>query len=223
MSFQYSPITYLYGAERDLAIRSLKQYFVSFTGAYFERLADTANPNRITEKDIVAVSMLGVQIPAEAAVWVLGEGADRISELLTDIPYTSDDDTICDQTVSLGRGSASYELYYLLRELRDVGRTKATKLMAAKRPALIPVYDSVVGSALGIGPDDDDWARWRAVLADENVRSEVRHVRDEVPAASGLSLLRTMDIVVWMRERGWSTVDGADLPPSPVTTRAGQA
>lgn len=55
---------FLEGHNRRVAINSLQQYFAGFTGSRFDRLADHEHPNEITTNEIVAVSTLGVDIPA---------------------------------------------------------------------------------------------------------------------------------------------------------------
>ncbi len=71
--FRVDPLVYVAGEERDRALRSLRAYSSGFSGRFFERLADP-DPYRITASDIVAVSMLAVEVPAETAAWLLGEG-----------------------------------------------------------------------------------------------------------------------------------------------------
>src|SRR3954451_19779328 len=58
-----------------------------FTGRWFHELADRAHPDEITAADIVAVSTLGVTVPAGVAVWLLSDnGRASVAQLLADIP-----------------------------------------------------------------------------------------------------------------------------------------
>ena len=66
-TFPRDPLDYIRGSERDRAVGSLTRYFDGFTGAHFERLADDANPDCITADDLVAVTMLGVNVPAHTS------------------------------------------------------------------------------------------------------------------------------------------------------------
>ncbi|HLK60790.1 MAG TPA: DUF6308 family protein [Chthonomonadaceae bacterium] len=57
------------------------------TGSKFELVADNREPYKFTAQDIVAVSMLGVNIPAPVSLWLLyGEGSRETSELLRQVP-----------------------------------------------------------------------------------------------------------------------------------------
>jgi hypothetical protein len=76
----------LFEEDAKTARKDLKRYMEGFTGSHFEALADTEEPNRITERDILAVSMLSVDVPAATTIWLLGEGAARVSALLTKVP-----------------------------------------------------------------------------------------------------------------------------------------
>src|SRR5689334_7005081 len=89
--FSVDPMQYL---DED-ASRLVGTYFraeggVQFTGRMFERLAGGGDhPSRcdvFDATDLVAVTMLSVSVPAEAAIWILGDGADQLSALLRDIP-----------------------------------------------------------------------------------------------------------------------------------------
>lgn len=77
-----------------------------------------------------------------------------------------------------------------------MGRTKISKLIAAKRPRLAPVLDSVVCDALG--PVKDRWEAFAHVLCDETRRTKIERA---VPAGWEISLLRVIDVVVWMAHR----------------------
>lgn len=216
MSFTFprDPLWYIRGNERRQAIESLRRYLTDFTGAHFERLADHGELDRFTANDLVAVAMLGVDLPALAALHLLEDDAHSISGLLAQLPQSHD---ALWATDALAPDKPAWTLYYRLLDEDGLGRTRASKLLAAKRPHLIPIYDSVVGDALGIGDNNDDWAAWRAVLAEPSTRGEVAEVRDAVAAAAHLSLLRTLDIVIWMRHKGWAQI-GRDLNPIDPTT-----
>ena len=97
-----------------------------------------------------------------------------------------------------------------LDPLPGIGWVTANKLIARKRPRLVPVYDSVVRDALQPGPDQF-WARLRSCLAEhDDVRAELDRIRER--SAADLSHLRVLDIVVWMRAFGHSQTQEADAP-----------
>jgi hypothetical protein len=86
-----------------------------------------------------------------------------------------------------------------------MGRTKTSKLLATKRPQLFPVYDKVVAKATGIGQSDDFWSTWREWFSKggESIQQELIGLRADAGVDPGMSLLRVLDVVIWMREKGW--------------------
>lgn len=185
------------------AVELLTTYFGSpYTGAAFEDLGRPWNTPEtldvIDATDIVAVSTLSVDVPARAAIAILGELAPQISALLRDIPAERDlvdaDDDLIDA------GSATVRLWNLLRELPGMGPTKTSKLIARKRPRLVPIYDSVVKKELGLEDARGFWQAMRAaLLADERA---LAHRAADLRAAANLSELvtdlRVVDVVIWM-------------------------
>jgi hypothetical protein len=206
--FVRDPLT-LFEEDAKTARKDLKKYMEGFTGSRFDTLADAEQPNRITERDILAVSMLGVNVPAATTIWLLGDGAARASELLTKIPNVP----IWSDEADLESGtSCAGQLWTLVRHTNwrgaglktGMGRTKTSKLLAAKRPALIPVWDSVTMKYFFGTREVNDWMAWQQRLRGpegQRLRDAVEKVRDDVPAAAHLSVLRTIDIVGWMRAR----------------------
>ena len=98
----------------------------------------------------------------------------------------------------------------LMNELQSIpyiASTRASKLVAAKRPDLVPIWDREVSRALGAPrkmPWVEYWAAWRQALDTELV-AKTR----QIAAATShpcLSPLRVMDIVVWMDKKGWESL-----------------
>jgi hypothetical protein len=177
------------------AQRNLEKYLQAFSGRHFETTTDS-DPDRITANDLVAITMLGVQVPGETAWWILTEGADEISRLLVDIGPASL--AIWSDDADLSRESNAWALSDLLTQRQGIGRTIASKLLAAKRPHLFPIYDTVIGAALGIG-DANYWELWQDLLRqDAELRSVVASLQRSVAGAEHLSILRVLDITVWM-------------------------
>lgn len=183
-----------------------------YTGAYFESFqADQNLTNVITPADLLAVQHLAVTVPARAALGILGEDAAKISELLAAIPADYELGAIPDKErfdELLGKSSAAHQLWDLLRRNDPakpswgIGPTIASKIMARKRPHLIPIEDSVVDQVISRGRQNS-WALWwEALTLDDNLAEYAASVRDHV-GHSELSTLRTLDIVLWK----WGTTD----------------
>lgn len=195
-----------------------------FTGAWFETLADTDNPNRFTERDFAAVMMLSVTIPWPVRKWLLGpEGADAVSSLLQDINPGCH---IADDVDHLARGTAAWELWYLLTTAAGMGPTRTSKLIAVKRPHIVPIHDSYVERALHM-PIKGSWAKWRTFMREgRDVFGQLRAVADQAGGAH-LSDLRVIDIAVWMSEHDKHlqagekpSTSGKSLTPDPAQVRA---
>lgn len=175
-----------------------------FTGSRFEAIAQlNSDPNSIGPADLVAITTLSVDIKGDAAVRILETDSARISELLAQIPA---DLKIVDADEGLlVEGSAASQLWRVLRDGRDgIGRTKTSKLMAAKRPRLIPIWDSFVEQATGLDTSDN-WRQFQSVLLADG-RSiwkwlgDIRNDVDDLPAE--VSELRILDVLLWMSVHG---------------------
>ncbi len=193
------------GEERENALSSLRAYLHpgAFTGAWFDRIPNN-DPYAITAEDVVAVSMLSVDIPPRLSAWLLGDGAPHVRSLLEQIPLAEE---IADSNLLLDESGPAWRLWAELRQFSGVGRTKTSKLMARKRPRLIPIYDSVVAEALGIKTSNNTWKLWTSFMRDIGI-SEFRDDADQVGAAH-LSDLRIIDIVIWMRRHGATYISQA--------------
>ena len=202
-----SPLPWFLGDRRAEAVRSLCEYMDSYTGRFFEQFAGQSDPNRFEPSDLVAVSCLAVNVPPAASAWLLlGEGRQQTGDLLKSIGQHGS--TL--QEEELAGNPSALELWRLLLLHRDVGPTTASKLMAAKRPHLVPIYDSYVAAALlpeAIGPRWEWWAPWQALLRGPEADDLCAAVEDVRRAAADggapveqLSILRIIDIVIWHAE-----------------------
>ena len=204
------------------AERHIREYFQManngrpvFTGSRFETFGGggAVAPDRITADDLTAVSMLSVHVPAQAAAGITGRFADDISELLARLPSNTDLHELSENEFEGLMGSnesPGAQLWDLLRQNGSsagrwgVGETTASKIMARKRPRLIPIYDSVVRKAVHLRHSGEYWQTWRGALTGPEGVDLVASLR-RVRAATGqhhLSLLRVLDIVLWQDNRG---------------------
>jgi hypothetical protein len=187
----------------------------TFTGARFDSLARGGHradaADTLTYDDIVAVSLLGVDIPARASLRFLGPDARRVASLLRGLPRLQ---RLADVDVDALHepDHPAMQLSTLLRSEPGIGSTKASKLMARKRPHLIPVYDSEVGAALG--PVEGHWRRVHEIVTEHG--AALAEIRKAAGVSSAVSLLRVLDVAVWMRQAGAAEVragTGVDLLP----------
>lgn len=176
----------------------------AFSGAWFETLGgrgdDPAVANRFTAADLVAVSTLSVRISGWAAIKLLDDKPDQFSPLLRSIPTNLPLHEATDGDIQ-----AVYAAHDALNGIRGIGHVTRSKLLARKRPHLVPIRDQhvlrdLVGSAYAPFTEP-----LRDVLAgDKEVRNRLEELRQDRP---GLSLLRILDIIVWMRTHGAASVE----------------
>ncbi|MGW4982195.1 DUF6308 family protein [Streptomyces mirabilis] len=161
----------------DQAASNLQHYFgagllheaAPFTGSRFEHLAGggdrPAVANTVTADDLIAVQTLSVRIPAQAALDLLeGDLAVRVSKLLSRVPL--DIHMVEAEAADLADGSPAHTAWHLLRDQPGIGWVTAGKLLARKRPRLLPVYDQVVRCVLG--RPKSLWLDLRAALRVDN-------------------------------------------------------
>jgi hypothetical protein len=98
-------------------------------------------------------------------------------------------------------------LWQIISDLQDgagfAGKyVTASKLLHDKRPRLIPIYDrGGIGEALDVSHRDIWEAMWCA-LRDPGIREPLVELQANVDDAADLSLLRVLDIVLWMSVKG---------------------
>jgi hypothetical protein len=82
-----------------------------------------------------------------------------------------------------------------------VGWVMAGKLLARKRPSLIPVYDEIVRCAFGW--PENIWTALQDALRqdDGSFRTVLEDLKKQAGVPQQVSLLRTLDVAIWMRHR----------------------
>jgi hypothetical protein len=211
------PIRWVEGDNRQVAAAALAKYTTTDPGRFFDDFAAISDPHRIEWSDLAAVSALSVPIPAEVADWLMfGDGAEQTGRLLEEIAGGSTTITLAEH--NLEKDDAANALYALLKR-PGMGSTRRMKLMAAKRPHLVPIYDEWVSRALlppGTGSNWRWWGPWHQALQGEpgqRLIDAVEAVRRDALALGAnverLSVLRVLDIVIWQDQR-----DALDDPES---------
>lgn len=185
--------------------RHLKRYFGGgtdkFTGRWFEEFAALGDPNRFEASDVLAVEALSVKVLPEAASVLLLTEAEQFNSLLRQIPRDQNLWEVGRLTVM--EHCPATELHGLLRrKLPDVDWVTAGKLMAAKRPKLIPILDSKVQELIR-PPDGLFWVTLYDELADESRRAAISNACRSAPPH--VSLLRRIDVALWMAATQSST------------------
>ena len=169
----------------------------AFAGTTFLDLPEE-DPNAIESSDLLAVTLMGETYPAAAVRTLLRMEPWRsaVTSLLVEIPKNLEIWSISDSDLHDEDG-APVKLWRLLDQLYGVGPTKTSKLMARKRPGLIPIYDRWIGEK--VASRDDYWHVFHRFLSDASNRDAVNKVRPTAPGPRDLPGLRILDTAVWMR------------------------
>lgn len=211
----------------------LFNYFASDTQTYlgrmFEPLAAMAPRDRFDAYDLAALWSLSVTINREGRDQLLHTRANELNALLRKcweiIERDPTQQTLqtCDIDRLIAKGSPFVALWQQLLRVDDVGKTKASKLMAAKFPGLIPIWDGQVSTLLGGMKEGAIWRPMHDLLTggditvadlladlpteglDEGQQAALREALQQV------SVLRRLDVVLWMKAQGKS--EAAEVAP----------
>ena len=157
--------------------------------------------------------MLSVNVPAQAAVRLLGRDSAVVNGLLSQIP--ADLDIVDAPPLMLSGDSPAGQLWDVLRKGRDgLGPTTTSKLLAAKRPRLLPIWDSFVEQTTGLSTIGY-WSKFQYVLNDDHrlVWDWLGELRSCAPNVSNsISELRILDVLLWMSVEGRSRNVSAEAP-----------
>ena len=196
------------------ALRLLRSYYghpiagpASRSGASFDTWDSTGTRDRdrdvFTADDLVAVSLLSVDVPGLAARRLLVEEKDRYNAMLAAVGSDRDLATV----EHLADDGPEWALDQALLELPGVGPTTASKLYARKRPRLRPIYDTVVAEVLGTVKHHWEPLRQALQPANGDLHERLLRLRDQAGLPEAVSALRVLDVVVWMEGKHAQQVD----------------
>lgn len=188
----------------EAALRLLRRYYApdgkgtAAVGAWWDgwdpsgRRAQDAD--RFTSDDLVSLALLSERVPGPAAQELLVTKADWFAGLLADVAPDRDLGEQSEKVDPVGAGS---RLYAAVKTLPYVKTTRASKLLARKRPRLFPIRDGVVEQVLGLGTEF--WEPLRVALRADNCALDRRLAR--LHAEAGLppevTRLRVLDVLAW--------------------------
>lgn len=186
--------------------RRFGSYFEKNSGRLFDELVLTSDRMRFEPTDLVAIGMLSVSLHPEGVKTLLldRDFSAHCSRLLREIPT---DLALADCSADvISPGSAANELWRLLRTLKgaQTGVTVISKLMAAKRPLLFPVWDARVDLIIK-RPGGRIWEPMHTLVSDSHTLERLQRLTAAAPAHVGL--LRRIDVALWRH---------AQLKPTPL-------
>jgi hypothetical protein len=170
---------------------------LEFVAAYPGYDSQDAAANSFDERDLRLANRGGARISAAEQAAIL-ERRGRIERALRGIGR---DGSLMDAGIPW---AALTRLFDGFADLRGVGFSKMTKALHRKRPALIPILDSVVQDYLRIEEPPDSFAEHAVALVrrykgdvDRN-QSALRFIRHELAGRGHeLTEVRILDIVIW--------------------------
>ncbi|SBT40680.1 DUF6308 family protein [Micromonospora auratinigra] len=175
------------------------------TGNQFERLGGSGDRpevrNVITAEDLIAIELLSVRVPPQTALDLLqGRLGRDVSAQLAVIPT---DVGLGDEgaLAHVDEKSHADRAWRLLKRADGIGWVIAGKLLARKRPMLVPVYDEIVSCAFGTRKKFWRWLHGR-LREDKGVLVErLTELQIKARVPEEVSQLRILDVVFWMRHR----------------------
>ena len=179
------------------ATRWLAQYFSAdaeqrYTGRWFEYFSARSDPWHLDANDVAAATALSVPLDGQT-LQKLFERAEEFDAHLADAPGPQATIWEVDE-VDLADDAPLSLAYGVLTSVRGISYVTASKLLACKRPHLVPIRDTVVESVLGAGTEW--WSPWRQVMLDKDLRDLVERLTpSEVPPHT--STLRRIDVILW--------------------------
>jgi hypothetical protein len=189
----------------DDAEEQLKHYMApgAFSGAAFERIGgrgdDPETMNEFTPADLVAVTTLNVRVSGWGAIELLETRRDEFAGLLAAVPR------VPLHEVSKSDLEPLWDLQRALDSVRDVGHVTRSKLLARKRPRLVPIRDHYVLASLVGQAHGELTLPLREALQHEGIVDRLEDLRTRA-GAHDISTIRVLDILVWMRTYGAESV-----------------
>lgn len=200
---------YFHGASRQLS----GSLFDSFGGG-----GDRPDvENKITRDDVRAIAAVNAAMTAAAADRLLSEPTSaRLEAWLRQLPTDIDLWDAEDETLAVAA-----EAWSEIRSIHDAGATTvlgwsaANKLLARKRPRLIPLYDVKVRGVVGLSDGASWWFSLREAMRLDGEDNEVRfRVGSAMREANvrNVSVLRGLDVILW----SYALSDGSRPEYSPI-------
>ena len=209
------------GTDRARSGEALRRYFghdgnQPYTGSWFERFAgggDRANDaNVVTEADVLALNFLSITDLAHVAIDVTTGYPDQIRDLLEQIPVNVPMHEAL--WTHYSPGSPADQLWEIFKHCGGKNRwVTANKLLARKRPHLLPVYDNQVKALLGA--PTSFWAcLWTWFDSDSTRAEALSNLRANAGGIDDISLLRCLDVILWMRATSEPGTEATEAGPS---------
>ncbi|NKR31479.1 hypothetical protein GS504_19930 [Rhodococcus hoagii] len=190
------------------AVEVLRRYFTEplvktgylRSGARWDTWDSTGTRGRdadtFTADDLVAVTMLSVDVSPDGAQILLRERVDEFGELLVAVGPDRD---LADEADELTPESPVCRLEAALWTVPSIGRTVASKLIARKRPRLFPIYDRVIGEVLDTKQAHLEPVRTALRADDGALQRRLVSLREQAGLDEAVPALRILTVLAWMQ------------------------
>jgi hypothetical protein len=198
-----------------------------YTGARFDTWDSSGTradaTSRFTADDLVAVTFLSVTVPPQAAWELLTGRPDDFNKPLAEVPKVDLADV---EPAEINESWPAWQLWNELRRLRGIGPVIASKLLARKRPQLIPIYDRFVKNTTG--GDPNFWVPLCQALRADNkaLHNRLLRLHRKAGLPYEVSALRVFDVIAWMegkRQKSLSPLETANTPAGGISYPQGPA
>lgn len=190
------------------AVEVLRRYFTEplvktgylRSGAHWDPWDSTGTRGRdadtFTADDLVAVTMLSVDVSPDGAQILLRERVDEFGKLLVAVGPDRD---LADEADELTPESPVCRLEAALWTVPSIGRTVASKLIARKRPRLFPIYDRVIGEVLDTKQAHLEPVRTALRADDGALNRRLVSLREQAGLEEAVPALRILTVLAWMQ------------------------
>ena len=174
-----------------------------YTGARFDVWDSSGTradvTTRFTADDLVAVTFLSVTVSPTAAWELLAGRPDDFNKPLAEVPKVDLADV---EPAEINESWPAWQLWNELRTLRGIGPVIASKLLARKRPQLIPIYDRFVKNTTG--GDPNFWVPLCQALRADNkaLHNRLLQLHHKAGLPHEIPALRVFDVIAWMEGNG---------------------
>lgn len=159
----------------------------TFAGNFFHTLGAN-DPDRFGNDDLLSLNLLDESVTTpQIRELTSGKYDELLMNIDSNVDITYLDGDLYDH---------ADQLYRALRRIHGFGPTRVSKLLARKRPKLLPIRDSIVNEQLHLS----GFSWWRSLAATMR-QDSVTELLDEVTPPTqedAPSRLRVLDAAIWM-------------------------
>ncbi|MGO1408216.1 MAG: DUF6308 family protein [Brachybacterium sp.] len=179
----------------------------AYTGAFFQELthAGPSHPDRFDISDVASLSLLSVTLNGRMADQLTkkSEDNDELARIMARERDRDLGDLTSAEVEKLNGPKGLDPAWNLIKEIHGVGRTRTSKLLARKRPRLIPIWDSVIAEVLGLPRTKRYWIHFHTALTADGhgLDEKLAELAELAGVSERYSRIRVLDILAWMYGR----------------------